>query len=369
MVLLMEDFYANVEPQANPLLRGEEWTENPRLAKQTAADYQFSADVNSHRYTWDTPEAYDTSLLASDEAAALCEPWAENITNKRDNPPQRTTAETHSLYGDCPWDGMAPPAGLDGYTHEEAHKEADPIIRGQFWNGFGAPPYAAPLATHPLSTPEAPDSATISEFSTPTPARFIKKDPPPTELYFGTIVDAQIAPFNGSKKHGSCLEAARRERSPLPMRHRAGATTVLSSRMEEVAILDTRHAQVLNTLRATASSLQLELLVSGDRAKRPHNGATRNNFTAEINFYGNMTDIVSVSSILSEAGIFLQEPEQLDPSTIYRNSHILSWEVQDVTPCFRRMLPSVAAEFEKAVEGILDEPEALPSHTDFFARP
>ncbi|KAA6406932.1 MAG: hypothetical protein FRX48_09230 [Lasallia pustulata] len=90
---------------------GEEWTENPRPAKQGAADYQFSADVNSHRDTSDTPEAYDTSLLASDEAAAL-----------------------------------------------------------------------------------SPDWATISEFSTPTPARFIKKDPPPTELCFGTIVDAQIAP-------------------------------------------------------------------------------------------------------------------------------------------------------------------------------
>ncbi|SLM38846.1 Zinc finger, RING/FYVE/PHD-type [Lasallia pustulata] len=339
---------------------GEEWTENPRPAKQAATDYQFSADVNSSRYTWDTPEAYDTSLLASDEAAVLCEPWVENITDKRGNPAQQT------MFGDCPWDGREPPAGLDGYAHEGAHKEADPVIRGQFWNGFGAPPYPAPPATYPLSTPEAPDSATISEFSTPTHACFIKKDPPPTELCFGTIVDAQIAPFNGSKKHGSCLEAARRERSPLPMRHRAGATTVLSSTMEEVAILDTRHTHVLNTLRATASSLQLELLVSGDRAKRPHNGATRNNFTAEINVYGNTTDIASVSSILSDAGIFLQEPEQLDSSTIYRNPHVLSWEVQDVTPCFRRMLPSVEAEFEKAVEGILDEPEALPPHTDFL---
>ena len=166
---------------------GEEWTENPCPAKQAAADYQFSADVNSHRDTSDTPEAYDTSLLASDEAAALCEPRVENITNKRDNPPQRTTAETHSLFGDCPWDGRAPPAGLDGYTHEEAYKEADLVIRGQFWNGFGAPPYPVPPATHPLSTPEAPDWATISEFSTPTPARFIKKDPPPTELCFGTV--------------------------------------------------------------------------------------------------------------------------------------------------------------------------------------
>ena len=79
-----------------------------------------------------------------------------------------------------------------------------------------------------------------------------------------------------------------------------------------------------------------------------------------------MTDIASVSSILSDAEIFLQEPEQLDPFTTYRNPHVLSWEVEDVTPRFRRMLPSVEAEFENAVEGILDESEALPSHTDFL---
>ena len=175
---------------------GEEWTENPRPAKQAAAathkwllpsDYQFGADVNYHRYTWETLEAYDTSLLASDEAAASCEPWDENIKNKSDNLPQWTTAQTHSLSGDWPWDGRALLTGLNGYSHEEEHKEADLAIRGQSWNGFGAPPCPAPPATHPLSTPKAPDLSTISEFSTPTPARFIKKDPPPTELCFGTV--------------------------------------------------------------------------------------------------------------------------------------------------------------------------------------
>ena len=149
------------------------------------------------------------------------------------------------------------------------------------------------------------------------------------------------------------------------MRHRADATTVLLSTMEEVAVLDSGHAHVLNMLRAATTSLRLELLVSGDRANSPNKGGTRVNFTAEIIVYGNNIDMASVSSILSGARMFLQEPEQLDPSATYRNPHVLSWDDQDDTPRFRRILPSVEAEFENVVEGILAECEVLPSYTEF----
>lgn len=136
--------------------------------------------------------------------------------------------------------------------------------------------------------------------------------------------------------------------------------------MEEVAVLDVRHGLVLNTLRAASVSLRLELLVSGDLAVYPHNGSTRNEFKAEINVYGNSNDMAIVASLLSDAGIYLQEPEQLAPAANYRNPHVLLWDNQDVTPRFQRALLSLEASFENAVERILDEPKEASSHTCFL---
>lgn len=139
--------------------------------------------------------------------------------------------------------------------------------------------------------------------------------------------------------------------------------------MEEVAVLDTHHTQILKRLRGAFTSLRLELLMSRRLANHPQNGVARNNFTADINVYGNFDDVASLNSILSDAGIFLQEPEQSDPSVTYRNPHVLSWDDQDGTPRFRSMLPSVEAHFENTVEGILEELEAVPPHTEVTQDP
>lgn len=136
--------------------------------------------------------------------------------------------------------------------------------------------------------------------------------------------------------------------------------------MEEVAVLDKRRALDLNTLRGAAVSLRLELLVSRDRAVYAHKSSTLNEFKAEINVYGNNNDMATVSSLLSDAGIYLQEPEQLAPAANYRNPHVLSWEDEDVTPRFQRALPSVEASFENAVERILCEPKEASSHPCFL---
>lgn len=312
-----------------------ECVDYPRPAKQTAAsrqerpspsDHQFAGDANTHKYTWGALEASDVPLFFSDEADAICQFWEENINDNKNNPPQWTTAQTNPLIRDCLWDERRNLDGFDGYTEEE-HGAVVPTIEEQSWIGLEDPQHSTLSATHPLSTPEALDSAASSDYVTP------------------------------KKKNMACLESARTERTPLLVRHRADATTVLLSTTEEAAVLDSRHALILNELRTAAKSLRLEFFVSGDMAICPHKSSTRNDLKAEINVYGNRSDIVSVSLILSGAGIYLQEPDQLDPSVHYHNPHVLSWEDQDVTPRFRGVLPSVEAKFETVVEQILDKPE------------
>lgn len=139
--------------------------------------------------------------------------------------------------------------------------------------------------------------------------------------------------------------------------------------MQEVGVLDMRHALVLNKLRAAAVSLRLELLVSGDLASYPHKSSILNEFKADINVYGNSNDMATVGSLLSDAGMYLQEPEQLAPAANYRNPHVLSWEDQDVTPRFERALASVEASFENAVGRILDETKEAPSQTCLLQDP
>ena len=172
--------------------RAEEWSENPRPAKKIApslhewplqSDHQFAGDVSTYKHSRGTPEANGVPLLVSDET---CEPWDENRLYKWNQPLQWTTDQTSPLFRDWLWDGRKPLDGFDGYTGEE-HNAADPFIKEQHWNGLGTPLCFPPPATHPLSTPEALDSVAFSEFTTPTPASFVNRGPPPIELCFGTV--------------------------------------------------------------------------------------------------------------------------------------------------------------------------------------
>lgn len=184
----------------------EEWAKNTRPAKQVAvsstewplpSDYQFAADASTYEFTRGVHGASDPTPFVSDEATATFEQWDENVYNNSTGVPQWFAAQTGPVFHDWLWDGRETLRGLDSYTPEEVVGAEDPVVKEQFRNGLGTPLFPA-LATNPLSTPEALDYATSSDFTTPTAACSIKEDRPFVELCFGTVrtSDISLLPVN-----------------------------------------------------------------------------------------------------------------------------------------------------------------------------
>lgn len=145
------------------------------------------------------------------------------------------------------------------------------------------------------------------------------------------------------------------------LRVRADAITLLlpSLSEEECGILDSKTAGVLTTLLRENSGLYFEAFL--DRDQRIDSGRTRQPLPVlplTINIYGPAASLDSVSSILSEAKVFLQEPTNLHPSSSYRNPHYLSWDEDVETPQFQPLSLLTAIDVAEIYE-ILDQPNLV----------
>lgn len=171
----------------------EEWIENPRPTKHITAysrwsspsDHQFAGDADTHEFLWGAFEAYNIPPFVSDEASAAYALWGDNVNDESNDPPRWTTAQTSSLFHDGLWDRRETLNELDGYEGGQ-YKAADPVLKEHFWHGLEAS-HSSALPAAPLSTPEAVDSVTHSDDSTPRAACFREEGAPPGELCFGTV--------------------------------------------------------------------------------------------------------------------------------------------------------------------------------------
>jgi len=128
---------------------------------------------------------------------------------------------------------------------------------------------------------------------------------------------------------------------------------VLLPTLEEHGVLDNKTSSVLTRLRALSTTIRLEPYVVQYEALFHHKEERdRNTVSIHMNIYGPDCVIDKVGHTLSDAGMFLQEPDFLLPTFVYRNPHVLSWDDDIATPRFRK-IHSPTEEFFGKIDAIL----------------
>ena len=123
-------------------------------------------------------------------------------------------------------------------------------------------------------------------------------------------------------------------------------------------MLDSRTARILTDLIAENSSLEFEAFVDVDLLQGSWRGTKPISILPLcINIYGSRSSTDKVASMLSENGVFLQEPIHVNPTSTYHNPHFLCWNDDLITPQLRQCLPALD-DIEAGVQEILD-----PSNT------
>ncbi|MCJ1382348.1 hypothetical protein MMC17_005461 [Xylographa soralifera] len=142
------------------------------------------------------------------------------------------------------------------------------------------------------------------------------------------------------------------------LRYRTDGITVLGSDLEEIGRLDTRSADTLKGLKEAVASIRCDVNVIRDLHNSGKNYKSSEIFKARLIIYGNEDEYDRVGSFLSEAEIFLQEPDNLISGVVYCNPHVYTTDKDNfMTPQF--LLERVVDEldFQEAVEKIICTPE------------
>lgn len=171
---------------------------------------------------------------------------------------------------------------------------------------------------------------------------------------------------SGQSISQDALSAAVEGRIGLKLRFRHDATTVILHPLEEMGVLDHRMAAVLERLKEVVPAVMFELFV-GQEEDQDSCGRQRKKPVAvhplHISIYGSDQYYHAVGSTLSDLGIFLQEPVNLDHGVLYRNPHFFSWDNDTTTPLLGRARIDPKADFALRIGAILD------STTDFILSP
>jgi hypothetical protein len=130
--------------------------------------------------------------------------------------------------------------------------------------------------------------------------------------------------------------------------------------MEEIGVLDVTSGSALNKLAETLPHIRLEIFTAQDLDSGEKPTAQRS-FPIAINLYGYESYADTVGSILSEAKIFLQEPNITDPTLTYRNPHVLSWSSLLATPRFGVESSVDDIDFEEELDAIIHNSDGSTS--------
>ena len=132
--------------------------------------------------------------------------------------------------------------------------------------------------------------------------------------------------------------------------------TVLGPNSEEVGVLDKKIATVLILLRKVSITIRYNLCLGHEgnltrhisKEKKPNDI-----FPLEITIYGPEQSLKEVGDILSDAGLFLQQPTFVDNNSIYRNPHFLSWDEETTTPLIARPGEASNTGFVDSIEELM----------------
>ncbi len=134
---------------------------------------------------------------------------------------------------------------------------------------------------------------------------------------------------------------------------RADSMTILSPKSEEIGVLDKKTATVLMLLKKVSDTIRFSLFLGNEGDEKRNNNKERQPksiLPLEINIQGPVKDLEKVGGVLSDAGMFLQEPSFLEHGVIYRNPHFISWDEQVTTPLLTRPGELSRNDFANSIE-------------------
>ena len=165
---------------------------------------------------------------------------------------------------------------------------------------------------------------------------------------------AQLVP----RKNSSFLKiCGRGSRKFFKLRYRADGITITTADLNEVGVLEDRYARALKNLKNNVQSVRCEAYLIHQQPDDTR--TTPASLPVEINIYGSCRDLEGVGLLLSEADMFLQEPDYLSQPAIYQNPHVYSSHNDSATPRFRMQQSTDELDVRAELDAIINEPHTV----------
>ena len=134
--------------------------------------------------------------------------------------------------------------------------------------------------------------------------------------------------------------------------------TVLNPNSEEIGVLDQKMATVLRLLKTVSGSIRYSIFPCSEGDVEQKERRSGDTIPLEININGPLQSLKRIGEVLSDAGMFLQEPSFLEHGVPYRNPHFLSWGDETTTPLFARPGELPPNDFADSIEEVMGCSEA-----------
>ena len=148
----------------------------------------------------------------------------------------------------------------------------------------------------------------------------------------------------------------------LRFRFRHDATTVLLDSSEEIGVLNPKTAMAMSDLRTAAPAVKFKPFLSrkedNDTCDRQSTESS-SILPIDIEVYGSKRYYNEVGSILSDAGMYLQEPIPFRSEMPYCNPHFFSWDENMNTPLIAQDTEDEKVDFAKRLEAIFDSSASI----------
>ena len=142
--------------------------------------------------------------------------------------------------------------------------------------------------------------------------------------------------------------------------------TVLNPNSEEIGVLDKKMATVLRLLKTVSGSIRYSVFPSSEVDVDQKERRSGDTIPLEININGPVQSLKRIGEVLSDAGMFLQEPTSLEHGVLYQNPHFLSWGDETTTPLFARPGELPPNDFADSIEEVMGCSEATFRPRIFF---
>ena len=142
--------------------------------------------------------------------------------------------------------------------------------------------------------------------------------------------------------------------------------TVLNPNSEEIGVLDKKMAILLRLLKTVSGSIRYSVFPSSEGDVEQKERRSGDTIPLEININGPLQSLKRIGEVLSDAGMFLQEPTSLEHGVLYRNPHFLSWGDEPTTPLFAIPGELPPNNFADSIEEVMGCSEATFRPQVFF---